>query len=288
MRVLVTGATGFVGRHVVTELVARGHVVRAVARDAERLGSMPWSAEVELISCDAFAAGESRMFADRPDAMVHLAWPGLPNYLDQFHMDTNLPADLALLARARDGGVKQVMVAGTCLEYGLQDGALEEDGETRPTTPYGVAKDRLRSHLMEWRQPGEFAVKWMRLFYMHGPGQSPRSVLAQLDAAIDRGDPSFDMSPGDQLRDYLHVHEVASDLADALESQDLDGVFNVCSGKPISILELVRRRCAERGRFPAINTGVFPYPMYEPFAFWGLPRKLEPLREARRQQPGGR
>ncbi|HEY9216143.1 MAG TPA: NAD(P)-dependent oxidoreductase [Ancylobacter sp.] len=282
MKVMVTGATGFVGRHVVTRLLRGGHAVVAVARDTERARTMPWFAQVEFMACD-LAADFTPLFAGStlPDALVHLAWPGLPNYKNFFHIARNLPADLAFLEAAVAAGIRQIMVAGTCLEYGMQYGPLTEDMVTAPHTPYGFAKDTLRKSLQLLQKERPFTLQWMRLFYMHGEGQNPNSLLAQLDRAIDQGDAVFNMSFGDQLRDYLAIADVAENFALALENPDrCHGVINCCSGRPVSVTDLVSQRVDARASTIRLNRGHYPYPDYEPMAFWGVPAKLDALRAA--------
>lgn len=278
MRVLVTGASGFVGRHVVAALLEGGHEVVALGRERGRARALPWAGRVEFVECDLHRDfGPAIDIAQHCGALVHLAWPGLPNYRDDFHIDRNLPADLAFLKAAVRAGVGQVQVAGTCLEYGLQYGPLAEAAETRPTTPYGLAKDTLRKALQLMQKTQPFCLQWLRLFYLYGQGQNPGSLLAQLDRAIDRGRESFDMSPGDQLRDYLDIEAAAAIFARLLERPDCQGVINVCSGQPISVRELAERRCRERQASLRLNRGRYAYPDYEPLAFWGVPAKLAAL-----------
>ena len=122
MKVMVTGATGFVGRHVVHELLLRNHSVVAVARGRDGAKkNMSWFDKVDFHSFDLHRDPKDIFQATSPpDALVHLAWPGLPNYHSYFHIGSNLPADLKFLEAAIDAGVPQLMVAGTCLEYGIQ------------------------------------------------------------------------------------------------------------------------------------------------------------------------
>jgi len=279
MRVMVTGATGFVGRHVVNELLTHGYSVVAIARDIKRAREMPWFDRVEFIQCDLHADFKPLFQSEcLPSAIVHLAWTGLPNYRDFFHISKNLPGDLAFLEAAVKSGVPHLLVAGTCLEYGMQYGPLTEEMETNPTTPYGFAKDTLRKALQLLQKESPFTLQWMRLFYMYGEGQNKNSLLAQLDRAIDEGQAIFNMSAGDQLRDYLSIQEVAENFVLALESPKLEGVINCCSGKPISVFDLVKQRCHTKSSDINLNRGCYPYPDYEPMAFWGVPSKLANLR----------
>ena len=278
MKVMVTGATGFVGRHVVSELLVRGHSVIAVARDIQKARAISWFDRVEFIRCDIHEDFKLLLKPEYvPEAIVHLAWPGLPNYCDFFHISKNLPADLAFLESAVKAGVKHMVVAGTCLEYGMQYGPLTEEMETRPTTPYGFAKDSLRKALQMLQKERPFVLQWMRLFYMYGEGQNSKSLLAQLDRAIDEKQGVFNMSNGDQLRDYLPIQKVAENFVYALESKKIEGVINCCSGRPVSVVDLVQQRCSERERSIKLNRGYYHYPDYEPMAFWGVPEKLQSL-----------
>jgi nucleoside-diphosphate-sugar epimerase len=279
---MVTGATGFVGRHVVDALLARGHSVTAVARDRTRLQSLPWFDRVDFVDCDLHDDVQPLLAKNLPEALIHLAWPGLPNYRGFFHIGRNLPADLAFLEAAVDAGAPQIMVAGTCLEYGMQYGPLTEQTDTAPTTAYGFAKDVLRKSLQLLQQEKPFTLQWMRLFYMYGDGQNPKSLLAQLDRAIDEDAPFFNMSAGDQLRDYLPIEAVAANFVLALENPSAcNGVINCCSGTPVSVLDLVSQRREARSSGIELRRGHFPYPDYEPMAFWGVPSKLDDLRSHR-------
>lgn len=276
MNVLVTGATGFVGRHVVAALLRSGHEVTAAARTAAKARDLPWYGQVKFVECDVYRDFHRLVTsASRPDVLVHLSWPGLPNYKDLFHLEVNLPAEIRLLREAVSAGVPRIVVAGTCLEYGLKCGPLSSTAETCPVTPYGLAKDTLRRALEMLQAGNNFSLQWVRLFYMYGEGQNPGSLLAQLDRAITQGQPAFDMSPGDQLRDYLPIEEVAAFFRKVVETPGVRGVINCCSGNPVSVRDLVEKRCAQRGSDIRLIRGHFPYPDYEPLAFWGIPTNLD-------------
>ena len=275
MKVIVTGATGFIGRHLVKKILQNGHKVIAVARNLKRAEEIEWFDEVRFVQTDLhrnyFPVIEE---LDGVDALIHLAWPGLPNYQGSFHIFQNLISDIAFLKACLGSGLPRLLVAGTCLEYGMQSGALTEDLNTRPTTPYGFAKDTLRKSLEFYQNEIDFNLQWLRLFYMYGDYQNSNSLLSQLDSAIDQKKDTFNMSIGTQLRDYLPIEEVANNFCFAIERPELTGVINCSSGSPISVLDLVRRRCQERNYSIQFNTGYYPLPEYEPVDFWGVPTKL--------------
>lgn len=280
MKIVITGATGFVGRHLVPELLARGHSVLAVARNMERGKSMPWFDQVKFVSMDLHdPLLDPGISLGVPDVLIHLAWPGLPNYKDLFHFEQNLPSAYRFIRRMVEAGTPHVLVTGTCFEYGMQSGSLSEDLSTLPENPYGLAKDTLRKFLQELQELQPYTLQWVRLFYMYGEGQNPNSLLAQLDCAIDKGLESFNMSGGEQLRDYLPVEEVAGRLAVLVENPDSNGIINCCSGKPTSVRRLVEERVRERKSSIRLNLGYYPYPDYEPMAFWGDASRLKTILE---------
>jgi len=278
MNVLVTGATGFIGNHVVVRLLEEGYRVTAVARNGKRATALPWYGSVEFIATDIHDPSTlERLRPNAFDAVIHLAWPGLPNYKALTHLESTLPAECRFLKSLVTAGTQRLLVSGTCFEYGLRSGCLDESTPPQPVTPYGMAKNTLRGYLEALRDVHPFHLQWVRLFYMHGKGQSPKSLLSQLDAAIDEGETVFNMSGGEQLRDYLSVEAVASHLVSLMENPAFDGIVNVCSGNPVSVRRLVEERITARGSSIRLNLGYYPYPDYEPMAFWGDTRKLSRL-----------
>lgn len=283
MNVLVTGVTGFVGRHLVAALLARGCAVRAVARHTDTAASMPWINDVEFVAADIHAADlDIAALTDGIDVLAHLAWPGLPNYRALFHFEHNLMADYRFIKGAVEAGVKQVLVTGTCFEYGMQSGPLSESTAPQPSNPYGLAKHSLHLFLQNLAQEHPFTLQWARLFYLHGEGQNPNSLLAALDRAIDSGDTSFNMSGGEQLRDFLPIASAADYLAAIIHQRDFNGVINCASGQAVSVRTLVEQRLRERGASIDLNLGHYPYPTHEPMAFWAVVDRLQQLLEVQR------
>lgn len=270
MKVLVTGASGFVGQHVIPNLLERGHVVIAVARHKAKARKFVWFQKVRFIECDIHQPMDNPFeFFGKPEAAIHLAWPNLPNYNELFHFEENLPADYRFLKALVKGGISRLLITGTCFEYGMQSGCLTENMPTQPMNSYALAKDTLRKFLQILQQQHTFNLMWARLFYMYGQGQNPNSLIAQLNHAIDKGETSFNMSSGEQLRDYLPVEEVGRRLVMLLENQECDGIVNICKGEPISVRQLVEQHLIKRGADIRLNIGHYPCPDYEPSSFWG-------------------
>ena len=277
MKVAVTGASGFVGGHVLDALAQHSDVeIIALSRrpvSSERLqsGASWMPIDIARPSSDTFTR------IGRPDVLIHLAWDGLPNYQSPRHLEVELPAQTAFLSGLVEAGLPSMLVTGTCYEYGMLDGELVEGASGALTNVYAKAKVALHDRLNALQERSPFALNWPRLFYMWGPGQSPGSLFPLLQAAIERGDERFPMSKGDQVRDYLPVQEVARILVELALRREDQGTVNVCSGQPISVRELVEGWLKTYNWHIELEPGVFPYPEHEPFAFWGSTRKLESI-----------
>ncbi len=274
MKIAVTGATGFIGRQVIMEMERRSISPILMCKPSTEI-PLPLS-KYFIVSMD-IRDPSANVFdsLDRPDVLIHLAWAGLPNYQSLHHFEEELPAHYRFLKGLIESGLQNLVVAGTCFEYGMQSGPLNEDLETRPSSPYGFAKDVLRRQLEYLQQVWPFSLTWARLFYSYGEGQAENSLLPQLRRAVEQGHKMFNMSGGEQLRDYLPVAEVGKYLVALAMMAENNGIVNVCSGTPISVRKLVEGWIKENGWRIDLNLGHYPYPNYEPMAFWGNSSKLE-------------
>ncbi len=206
--------------------------------------------------------------------LIHLAWDGLPNYRSLHHFEQELPAQYRFLKAMLQGGLNNLLVTGTCFEYGMQSGPLTETLETRPNNSYGFAKDTLRRQLDLLQREIPFNLSWARIFYLYGEGQAATSLLPLLKRAVEHHEKFFKMSGGEQLRDFQSVTDTAKDIVALAMTANNSGVVNVCSGKPISVRRLVERWIRESGWSIELSLGEYPYPDYEPMAFWGSREKL--------------
>jgi nucleoside-diphosphate-sugar epimerase len=278
VKIVVTGASGFIGYHVIHELLQKGHTVIATDISEQKAKEKDWFSKVKFVE---HIIGEEKTGENlfdkmqQPDCVIHLAWMGLPNYKELFHFEENLPEQYFFLKNLISNGLPDLTVSGTCFEYGMKSGCLKEDMLPEPGNAYALAKNTLRLFLEELKKKKEFSLKWIRLFYLYGKGQNPKSILAQLDTALENNDPVFNMSGGEQVRDYLPVEKVAENIVAASMQKKIDGIINCCSNNPITVKELVQQHLAKRDKQIKLNLGYYPYPDFEPMEFWGDNSKLK-------------
>jgi len=273
--VLVTGATGFIGRNICIQLSKNQNIdVIISGRNEQTLIDFAHEISAEYLCFDiSEKKADWFTFCKKPDILLHLSWGNLDNFKSLNHITNELPNHLRFLSSMINGGLKSLTVAGTCLEYGLIEGQVTEDMVTNPTTAYGIAKDTLRKALETVTSDTNIKLTWMRYFYMYGTGQSKKSILPLLEEAISKDDSQFKMSGGEQIRDYLSIEKVVA-YTIALMLSNSYGIFNISSNTPISITTLVEERKKELHSSIELVKGVYPYTDYEPMNFWGDNSKL--------------
>ena len=269
MKIAVTGATGFLGNYVLRELSKYDHEIIAIHRKSthkiEKFKNLTFeNIDISKQYCDLFTKLQS------PDLLIHLAWEGLPNYKSLHHFEKELPIQYNFIKTLVEAGLKSIFITGTCFEYGNKSGQLSTEINTEPINPYGFAKDSLRKELEFLKKFHDFNFIWARLFYLYGEGQSQTSLYTSLKKAVERGDEIFNMSGGEQIRDFLPVETVAKNIVDIALNIKNSETINICSGVPISVRSLVEKWIDENNWKIKLNRGFYPYPDYEPMCFWGL------------------
>lgn len=271
MKILVTGASGFIGNYVIEQLFEKKHQVIATSFNEIKAKEKRWFKHVTYICHDIHLNTSENLFEkfQKPDLVIHLGWGSLSNFKSQEHIDHILPSHYRFLKNLILNGLKDLTCIGTCLEYGMQEGCLSEDMPSNPTIAYPIAKYQLFKQLMLLKNDLNFSLKWVRLFYMYGKGQSEKSILSLLDKALENKEDVFNMSLGEQVRDYLPVEDVAKNIITFALQRKIEGIINCSSNQPISIKQLVENYLKQKQKNIKLNLGYYPYPDYEPFKFWG-------------------
>jgi nucleoside-diphosphate-sugar epimerase len=257
-RVLVTGATGFVGRQVLAPLTARGYEVHAVARHvpSEPVAAVRWH-ETDLLDRDARALLVDSV---RPTHMLHLAWIAEHGVYWESPLNAAwVEASMDLVERALAAGATRIVGAGTCAEYDwsapqlVQGDCVEIATPRRPATLYGRSKLRFADWLAQ--RPG-LSSAWGRLFFLHGPGEDPRRLVPSVVSALLTGR-SAPIGPGTQMRDFLTTRDAGAAFA-ALLDCEVTGPVNIGSGIGTSIVSLALRIGDLIGRSELVAVGALP------------------------------
>ncbi len=267
-KIFLTGGTGFLGKHVVTRLLELGANLCLLSRRDPK--EFPLFRNTQ-IGWRRFALGDKIDFGELPKnaALIHLAWEGLPNYKSLHHVEKNLPASYDLIKSFVSAGGGKVLVSGTCFEYGESYGPLQPRSDTSPNNAYAVAKDSLRRLVELLLDHYTFQLIWTRIFFLHGEGQKDSSLIPSLRRASRDEMEKFNLSRGDQIRDFIHVRDAVQQMLDDLQLTR-SSITNICSGEPLSVREFVEGVIEREGLDLRLDFGAVPYPTYEPFAFWGV------------------
>jgi nucleoside-diphosphate-sugar epimerase len=276
MRVLVTGASGWVGSHVVRSLASDGHEVLALGRRRETLARLQRSStSITTVDGDLDSPEEwNRDVLDfAPESSVHCAWHVDPvNYLDSHLNIRSLEASLYLMSALATAGCSRAVYVGTCAEYDANIGYLRETSPTRPATLYAASKLALSVAASRLAEGAGIDFVWARLFHVFGPEEDRRRMVpALILSLLERR--AFPATDGRQVRDYLHVHDVAAALA-TLAVRGRPGEYNVCSGAPVQVRSLMQVVGDIIGQSHLIRFGeASPKPWDPPFVC-GDPTKL--------------
>lgn len=278
LRILVTGASGFIGSYLTPLLVEANLDVVYAVREASQ-SSLTNSNRGEWVAHNIGADSPGAFFSKQHniDVIIHLAWDNIEDVNCISHDREILIAHREFLFAGIRSGVKRVFVLGTCYEYGLLTGPVSENVLGEPVTCYGRAKAELLASLQRLKEVEDFELSWGRLFFVYGNGARSNSIYKQLMEAIDSGSEIFEMSLGEQVLDYLHVAEVARLISKIALLPEGCGVVNICSGKPIRLRDHVADWISGRGRSIELKLGAYPYRPHESMNLWGDKTYLQAL-----------
>ncbi|RJQ38990.1 MAG: NAD(P)-dependent oxidoreductase [Dehalococcoidia bacterium] len=277
MRVFLTGATGFIGSHLARLLVREGCEVFALVRE----NSDPWRIKdiiqkLHLVRCNllAFDKLDAHLQKIKPEMCIHLAWYAVPGkYLGAEDNMTLLAASLHLASSLREAGCRRFVGVGTCFEYDTSKGRLSETSPTRPESLYAASKLALQMVLQHFGETSGMEVTWPRLFYQYGPFEDERRLVPSIISSLLRNQ-EIKTTKGEQIRDYLHVEDVASAIW-AIANSRLTGPVNIGSGRPVAVRDVVTRIGTILGHPELILLGAIPYSAKDPMFICADNRRLK-------------
>jgi nucleoside-diphosphate-sugar epimerase len=235
MRILVTGATGFIGRAFCKLALEKGHEIGALLLPSETPPvQLHENSKIIWLRGSLEAPPWPEVNAFQPQSCLHLAWIATPGiYLESPANEDFFNTSLTFATQARAIGVKHFCVAGTCIEYRIVDGLLSEiRTPIEPTTRYAKWKNELRLAL----ETQNFPFAWGRVFYPYGPGEHPERLCSSIISKLAQREQVILKTPG-STKDYIYVDDVASAFLKILETHFL-GIVNIGTGVGVSVREI--------------------------------------------------
>ena len=260
MKVLVTGASGFIGSHCCSQLSALGYEVHAVSSKFQTDSAMQWH-KVDLLDSQQI---RELINTIKPTHLLHLAWYAEPDKywtsIKNYHW---VKASLTLFEEFSKSGGKRIVVSGSCAEYdwGFSN-YCEDSTPLNPNSLYGVCKHSLQSMLSSFASLTGLSFAWGRIFSIYGPREHPKRSFALVIQALLRGE-TVECNNGELTRDYLHVNDVASAFV-ALLNSDIQGPINIGSGSGVTLKTIVGKIEKSIGNYGCLRLNKQPNTINEP------------------------
>ena len=273
LKILVTGANGYLGQGIVRSILNNGHCVVATDFNTQFVDE-----RAERIACNLFEVDNPYSFFGEPDVLLHLAWrDGFVHY-SSAHLD-DLPKHYAFIKKMVDGGIQQVAVMGSMHEIGFFEGSINESTPCHPTTPYGIAKNALRDLTQMICKQKNIVFQWLRGYYIVGNSKFGSSIFSKITAAVDEGKTEFPFTLGQNQYDFIDYPDFCAQVAAVVGQKNEQGIINICSGKPEKLADRVERFIKENGYRIKLQYGAFPDRPYDSKAIWGNDTKIRKIME---------
>lgn len=274
MKVLVTGANGYLGSGIVKELLNRGVTVVATDRTLDRVDSRAIKKPADLFNVDS-----PFEFFDAPDVLLHLAWRDGFVHNSDAHLE-DLPKHVTFIKQMLDGGLRHLAVMGSMHEVGFFEGSIHADTPCHPETMYGIAKNALREACELLVDSKSTKFQWLRGFYIVGTTKYGSSIFAKIVQAEEQGKTEFPFTSGKNQYDFLNYSEFCRSVALTVTQSTVNGIINISSGTPQKLSERVEQFITENNFNIRLQYGAYPDRPYDSKAIWGDNSKLRQIQVA--------
>lgn len=273
MKILVTGANGYIGSKVVKKLLDLGYEVVALSNNTENIDK-----RANIIKANVLDGRNYYEIAGNPDVCLHLAWKDGFVHNSVEHMK-NLSNHFEFVKNMVDSGIKQVAVMGTMHEAGYFEGEMGELNYTNPQSLYGIAKDALRRSLEVYCKDKNVSFQWLRAFYIYGNDELGNSIFSKLIQANKYGKRKFPFTTGKNKYDFLSIDEVVEQIILTITQNNITGEINICSGIPISLAEQIEKYIYDNDLNIELEYGKFPDRPYDSPCVYGDSTKIRQIME---------
>lgn len=271
MKILVTGANGYLGQGIVKSLLDNGHKVLACDFDNKNIDS-----RAESIVCNLFETEDPFNAFNNPDCLLHLAWRDGFVHNSDAHLN-DLPMHCQFLQKMAKSGCKQIAVMGTMHEIGFFEGSINEETSCHPATCYGIAKNALRDYLQMIASQNNIVWQWLRGYYIVGNSGFGNSIFSKITAAEKEGKIEFPFTMGQNQYDFLDYEDFCKQVAASVGQNKICGIINIGSGKPEKLADRVERFIKENNYKIKLKYGAFPDRPYDSKAVWGNDSKIRQI-----------
>ncbi len=272
MKVLVTGANGYIGRYVVSSLLDMGHKVYASDVRYDSVDERAIKTDVNLFSGDEDIYEQY----DKPDVCIHMAWRDgfVHNSLNHIN---DFPKHYEFIKNMIDGGLKHIVVMGSMHEVGYFEGAIDENTPCNPRSLYAISKNGLRQAVMMLAEEKNVCCQWIRGYYIVGDDLKSNSIFSKIVAAVEEGKTEFPFTTGRNKYDFITVEELGVQIATTSTQEEVKGVINCCSGNPVSLADKVEEFIKENNFDIKLKYGAFPDRPYDSPEVWGDVTKINKI-----------
>lgn len=271
MKIIVTGANGYLGQGIVRALLDIG--ISVTAADVK---SANIDARADIMECNLFDLDNPYEYFGRPDVLLHLAWrDGFVHYSDA-HIE-DLFRHYMFLKSFAEAGVKRIAVMGSMHEIGFFEGSIKEDTPCNPVTPYGISKNALRGLAEMLCKQNNVVFQWLRGYYIVGNSKFGSSIFSKITKAVESGEKEFPFTQGLNQFDFIDYDEFCRLTAWAAAQERVNGIINISTGRPEKLSERVERFIRENRYDIRLQYGAFPDRPYDSKAVWGDDRKIKEI-----------